>query len=340
MTAQYQVLQAQDVQISESHESFALDVLIGLSQTPKSLPSKYFYDEQGSRLFQQITELPEYYLTQCETEIFHSKKDEIARLINGSRFNLVELGAGDGRKTKILLEHFLKAGLAFRYVPLDICEAAVEGLIGGFDKHLPQVPMEGLVADYCNGLKWLSNTNGHRNVVLFLGSSIGNFSYSETREFLYGLWNALEDGDYLLIGFDLKKDIQLLERAYNDSQDVTAQFNLNLLHRINRELGGNFNTDQFQHYSSYNALSGAIESYLISRQEQVVDIEALNQSFSFESWEPIHTEYSYKYLESDIASLAEETGFTIVTQLMDSKKYFVDSLWQVSKGEGVEGSRR
>ena len=123
MTAHYQCLQAQDVQISESHEAFALDVLIGLSQTPKSLPSKYFYDEEGSKLFQQITELPEYYLTQCESEIFHSKKDEIARLVNGSRFNLVELGAGDGRKTKILLEHFLKAGLDFRYVPIDICEA-------------------------------------------------------------------------------------------------------------------------------------------------------------------------------------------------------------------------
>jgi L-histidine N-alpha-methyltransferase len=339
MPAKYQVLQPHDVRISESHEVFALDVLIGLSQTPKSLPSKYFYDEEGSKLFQQITKLSEYYLTGCEFEIFQDKKGEIAGLIGGSQFNLVELGAGDGRKTKILLEHFLKAGLDFRYVPIDICEAALEGLIGGLDKHSPGLPIEGLVADYCDGLKWLCNMNKHRNVVLFLGSSIGNFSHSEAREFLYGLWNALEDGDYLLIGFDLKKDIQLLERAYNDSQSVTAQFNLNLLHRINRELGGNFDTDQFQYYSSYNALSGAMESYLISRQEQVVDIEALNQSFAFEAWEPVHTEYSYKYLESDIASLAEETGFTIIAQLMDSKQYFVDSVWQVSKGGGVEGSR-
>jgi L-histidine N-alpha-methyltransferase len=331
MNAQYQVLRAEDVPVSESHGTFALDVLIGLSQKPKFLPSKYFYDEEGSKLFQQITELPEYYLTQCESEIFQNKKGAIAGLIGGNEFNLVELGAGDGRKTKILLEQFLKEELDFRYVPIDICEAAVEGLISGLDKHVPQVPIEGLVADYCDGLKWLSTMNGYRNVVLFLGSSIGNFSYSEAREFLYGLWNALEDGDYLLIGFDLKKDIQILERAYNDSQDVTAQFNLNLLHRINRELGGNFDADQFQHYSSYNALSGAMESYLISRQKQVVDIGALNQSFPFEAWEPMHTEYSYKYLESDIASLAEETGFTIVAQLMDSKRYFVDSVWEVSK---------
>jgi L-histidine N-alpha-methyltransferase len=339
MHAQYQVLRPHDVRVSETHEAFALDVLIGLSQTPKSLPSKYFYDAKGSKLFQQITELPEYYLTKCEFEIFQDKKGEIADLIGENQFNLVELGAGDGRKTKILLEHFMEVGLDFRYVPIDICEAAVEGLIGGLDKHSPQLPIEGLVADYCDGLKWLCNMNGHRNVVLFLGSSIGNFSYSEAREFLYGLWNALEDGDYLLIGFDLKKDIQLLERAYNDSQDVTARFNLNLLHRINRELGGNFDADQFQHYSSYNALSGAMESYLISRQEQVVDIEALNQSFSFEAWEPVHTEYSYKYLESDIASLAEETGFSIVAQLMDSKGYFVDSLWQVCKSGVAEGSK-
>ena len=334
MTAQYQVLQTEDVQISDSHEAFALDVLAGLSQTPKSLPSKYFYDKEGSKLFQQITELPEYYLTQCEFEIFQDKKEEIARLIGRKQFNLVELGAGDGRKTKILLEHFLKTGLDFCYVPIDICEAVVEGLIGGLDKHSPHLSIEGLVADYCDGLQWLSNKNEHRNVVLFLGSSIGNFTYLEAREFLYSLWNSLEDGDYLLIGFDLKKDIQLLERAYNDSQNVTARFNLNLLHRINRELGGNFDADQFQHYSTYNALSGAMESYLISRREQVVDIEVLNQSFPFEAWEPMHTEYSHKYLESDIASLAEETGFTIVAQLTDSKKYFVDSVWQVNKNGG------
>jgi L-histidine N-alpha-methyltransferase len=342
MPAHYQVLRPHDVRVSEAHDAFASDVRTGLSQTPKSLPSKYFYDRAGSRLFQQITDLPEYYLTQCESEIFENKKGEITALIRGTQFNLVELGAGDGRKTKILLGHFLKEELDFRYVPIDICEAAVEGLIVGLNTHSPHLSIEGLVGDYCDGLRWLSTMNGHRNVVLFLGSSIGNFSHAEAREFLYGLWNALENGDYLLIGFDLKKDIHLLERAYNDSQKVTARFNLNLLHRINRELDGNFDVDQFQHYSTYNAVAGAMESYLISRQEQVVDIAALNQSFAFEAWEPVHTEYSYKYLESDIASLAEETGFVIKAQLMDTKGYFVNSVWQVSKGSGehsrVKGS--
>lgn len=334
MANQYKSLQSHEVDVSESYEAFALDVQRGLSQAPKSLPSKYFYDEAGCKLFQRITELPEYYLTQCELEIFQSKKQEIAQLIGKRKFNLVELGAGDGRKTNILLEHFLKVGLDFRYVPLDICEAAVKRLVDGLNHHSTELTIEGLVADYCDGLRWLSNMNEHRNVVLFLGSSIGNFTHAEAQEFLYSLWNALEDGDFLLIGFDLKKDIQLLERAYNDSQDVTAQFNLNLLHRINRELGGNFKLELFQHYSTYNALSGAMESYLISRQEQLVSIEELNQSFDFKAWEPVHTEYSHKYLNSDIASLAEKTGFKIVAQLMDSKKYFVDSLWQVRKNKG------
>ena len=189
-----------------------------------------------------------------------------------------------------------------------------------------------MVAEYFDGLKWLSNLNGQHNVVLFLGSNIGNFSHSEARVFLHSLWNALNDGDRILIGFDLKKDVQQLLRAYNDSQGVTAKFNLNLLRRINRELGGNFDLSQFQYYSTYNVLSGAIESYLVSCRKQVVHIEALGQSFLFQAWEPVHTEYSYKFLESDIALLAEKTGFRIVKHLYDSRKCFADSLWQVSKG--------
>lgn len=335
MAVQYKFLQPYDVQASESHQAFASDVLVGLSQSPKSISSKYLYDSEGNSLFQQITELPEYYLTQCELEILQCHKQEIAELVGGSRFNLVELGAGDGRKTKVLLEHFLRMGLDFRYVPIDICEAALQELVGGLDQYSLELEIEGLVAEYSDGLKWLSNTNGQRNVVLFLGSNIGNFSHSEARVFLCSLWNALNDGDHLLIGFDLKKDIQLLERAYNDSQGVTAQFNLNLLRRINRELGGDFNLDLFQYHSRYNVFSGAIESHLVSCKKQVVHIETINQSFYFEAWEPVHTEHSHKFLESDIALLAEETGFNVVSQLSDSKQYFLDSLWQGRKGRVV-----
>lgn len=335
MAVEYKALQPHDIQASEAHQAFALDVLVGLSQTPKYISCKYLYDAEGSRLFQQITELPEYYLTQCELEILQSHKQHIADLIGGSRFNLVELGAGDGRKTKVLLEHFLRIGLDFRYVPIDICEAAVEELVGALEHYSLELEIEALVADYFDGLKWLSTTNGQRNVVLFLGSNVGNFSHSEARVFLFSLWNAMNDGDYLLIGFDLKKDIELLEKAYNDSQGITAQFNLNLLRRINRELGGNFNLDHFLYHSRYNVSSGAMESHLVSCKKQVVYIDTINQSFCFEAWEPIHTEYSHKFLESDIPPIAEETGFKVVRQLSDSKQYFTDSIWQVTKGRAV-----
>lgn len=333
MTIQYKVLQPHDMQVSKSHQEFALDTLLGLSKSPKAMSSKYLYDSEGDKLFQQIMQLPEYYPTQCEFEIFENHKDEIVELLGNGRVNLVELGVGDGQKTEILLQHSMKRGLDFRYVPIDISETAVQGLAGSLDQYSPHLEMEGLVAEYFDGLKWLSNTKHEHNVVLFLGSNIGNFSRSEAKVFLHSLWNALNNGDHILIGFDLKKDIQQMVRAYNDTQGITAQFNLNLLHRINRELGADFNVDQFQYYNSYNVFSGAMESYLVSRQRQVVYIETLNQTFTLEPWEPIHTEYSHKYLESDITTLAEETGFQDIRRFYDLRHYFVDCVWQVRKGK-------
>ena len=335
MTVQCKVLQPRDVQAAKSNQEFSLDVLLGLSKSPKALSSKYFYDAEGNRLFQQITELPEYYLARCEFEILQNCKHRIAEIFGNSRFNLVELGAGDGRKTKILLEHFLKTGLDFRYVPIDICEEAVKGLVEELHEHYPPLHIEGSISEYFDGLKWLSGLIQERNVVLFLGSNIGNFSHSEACVFLDSLWNALKGGDYVLIGFDLKKDIQQLTRAYNDSQGITAEFNLNLLRRINRELGGNFDLKQFKYYSAYNVYSGAVESFLISQKQQTVCIETLNESFSFEAWEPLHTEFSHKYLESDIVEMAAETGYEIVQQYYDSRRYFADSLWQVRKDRGM-----
>ena len=331
MSVNYRILQPHDIDVSEAYEQFALDILIGLSMSPKSLCSKYLYDETGDSLFQQIMELPEYYLTWCELEIFQKHKDRIADLIGDGDINLVELGAGDGKKTEILLDHFFKKGLRFEYIPIDISETAVHGLICKLHHYSKKLQIKGLVAEYFDGLKWLSSMNHKRNVVLFLGSNIGNFSQSEARTFLHSLWNALNHGDYLVIGFDLKKDIELLTKAYNDSQGVTAQFNLNLLQRINGELGGNFDLDRFQYYSSYNVFAGAIESYLVSSQRQTVYIQTLNQFFSFDVWEPLHTEYSHKYLVPDTVLLAEETGFEVVDQLFDSRQYFVDSIWQVKK---------
>jgi L-histidine Nalpha-methyltransferase len=308
--------------------NFGQDVLQGLSRKPKSLPCKYFYDEEGSRLFRRITELPEYYLTRCEFEILRNHGSELAALLAGGRFNLVELGAGDGRKTRVLLKQFLDDGLDFCYIPIDICEAALRGLIGDLKQCWAQLDSEGLAAEYLEGLRRLSTLDDHRNLVLFLGSNIGNFDPVEMQVFLRNIREALNEGDLLLIGFDLRKEIPLIEKAYNDSQGLTAQFNLNLLHRINRELGGNFRADRFRFFSHFDIFSEAVESYLVTNQDQVVEVERLNRSFFFEAGESIHTERSHKFLESEAVRLAEETGFTVLREWKDHRGYFLDSLWQ------------
>jgi dimethylhistidine N-methyltransferase len=332
MSATYQVLTHKDLdQVESLDQGFASDVLVGLSQIPKRLSSRYFYDERGSRLFQKIMGLPEYYLTACEFDILKSQTETFSSVMEGESFNLVELGAGDGRKTSILLEHFLNKNLAFQYIPIDISEASMQILTDLLNKKFPGLISNGIVAEYFDGLKWLNYMTSQRNMVLFLGSNLGNFDKAHSRAFLHNLWNALNEGDFAVIGFDLKKDIDLMLKAYHDTQGVTAEFNLNLLRRINRELGGNFDLCKFQFHSSYDVFTGAMESYLVSKEKQTVFIKQISQSFSFEAWEPIHTEYSYKYLESDIQELAADTGFVIERQLYDSKKYFVDSIWRVQK---------
>lgn len=334
MTATFKTLKPKDLEeLSRERKAFSLDVLNGLSEKPKRLPTKYHYDENGSHLFQNIMELPEYYPTRCEIEILQSQQGKLAQLVAGNNFNLVEMGAGDGKKTKILLSHFLDKKLPFRYVPLDISESAMRELVLSIRNEFPTLETTGIVAEYFDGLKWLSTLDRRKNFVLFLGSNLGNFNESQARVFLRSLWNTLQHNDLVLIGFDLKKDIDLMLDAYNDSQGVTAQFNLNLLMRINRELQGNFNINNFRHYATYEVMSGAVESYLVSLEKQTVFIQEIGQTFEFESWEPIHTEYSYKYLETDVEKLAAQTGYVIEQQLFDSQKWFLDSVWRVQKTE-------
>ncbi len=328
----YKILRPEDLKDTiYSNKAFALDVLNGLSEHPKRLQSKYFYDDEGSRLFQKIMGLPEYYLTNCEYEILQTHKETIAQFVTNETFNIIELGAGDGLKTSLLIEHFKKSGLDFRYVPVDISEAAMETLTFSMANKFTGLDIFGLVAEYFEGLKWLSTSNDRRNIVLILGSNLGNFNRSQAKAFLRTLWNSLNNGDIVVTGFDVKKDIDLMLDAYNDAQGVTAEFNLNLLRRINRELGGDFDLNRFRFFATYNVFSGAMESYLVSLEPQKVFVKDIGQTFSFKAWEPIHTEYSYKFLESDIVSLAESTGYVIEKQLYDSKKYFVDSVWRVEK---------
>ncbi len=312
--------------------TFAMDVMEGLSQRPKQIPPVYLYDENGSRLFRQITALEEYYLTKCEHEILTSYKEEISQLLPRQSFNLIELGAGDGRKTVLLIDHFIKRHLEFEYLTLDISPEFVNGLTLSLEEMFsPGLKVTGIVAEYFDGLKWLANKSSSKNLVLFLGSNIGNFDYFGVRKFLRHLWDCLKPEDLVLIGFDLKKDLEVLNRAYNDPGGVTREFNMNLLERINRELGGDFDRGKFLYYSGYDVATGAVESYLLSMERQEVSIRDLNRVFSFEAWEPIHTESSLKYLETEIASLAAEIGFQVQRDFFDSRRYFVDSLWRVIK---------
>ncbi len=326
----FRTLEPQEVRSSD--REFAYEVLTGLSERPRRLPSRYFYDDEGSRLFTQIMACEDYYPTNCEREILETYRGDIADAVADGALHVVDLGAGDGAKTFILLEHLEKRSVDFRFVPIDISAGALATLTPRCRERFPNMEVAGLVAEYTDGLEHLAHSHrDRRNLVLFLGSNIGNFNRARARAFLRRMWTALNPGDLLLIGFDLKKDIEVLLRAYNDRDGVTSRFNLNLLTRINRELGGHFNPEKFRHFGTYDVFSGAMESYLVSVEKQSVAIDALQLAFDFDAWEPIHTEYSYKYLRSDITALAKDTGFAIEAEFLDEKKWFLDSLWRVQK---------
>ena len=314
--------------VDAARREFAEDVLVGLSERPKRLSSRYFYDAKGSALFQAITDLDEYYPTRLEAGIFESHKAQMLAPFLDRPLNLIDLGAGDGRKTVVLLDYLRAQGAQVRYVPIDISESAMADLVERMSQRYPDLPIGGLVSEYFDGVRWLSQASDRHNLVLFLGSNIGNFDKPRARAFLRRLWNALKPGDHALIGFDLKKDIEALLAAYNDREGVTAQFNLNLLARINAELGGHFDLSKWRHFATYSVFTGAMESYLVAKEGQRVAVDGLRTSFDFAPWEPIHTEYSYKYLEQDIGDLARASGFEVEARFFDEKRWFCDALWR------------
>lgn len=320
--------QAIDTEADQSVRQFAEHVYHGLSRPRKRLSSKYLYDDAGSRLFSRITELPEYYPTACEMEILEQHKSLLSEIFGQAVGNIVELGAGDGRKTRILIEELIGRTCDFTYVPIDISGAAVEGLSNRFACRYPGLCIKGIVSGYFEGLKWLANQNHRRKIVLFLGSTIGNFTPRGRLSFLTNLRRSVDTGDLVLIGFDLVKEIEIIVRAYNDARGVTAAFNKNILYRINRELDGGFNPDDFQYYSFWDVSSSAIQSYLISSRRQQVYIGECDHTFTFDAWEPIHTESSHKFTPAQIARLAGEAGFSVEADYYDSRHYFVDSLWR------------
>lgn len=315
------------------HTDFGNDVRKGLSAVHKFLSSKYFYDEQGSSIFQNIMHMPEYYLTDCELEIFETQKQEIFEVFaNGSaKFDLIELGAGDGLKTKVLLSHFHDQNALFKYIPIDISEEVVKNLVLEVEHKFPGINIEGKIGDYFKLMEEINQYDNAKKILLFLGSNIGNFNNQKTIAFLNNLKSVMHQKDMLFIGFDLKKDSNIILKAYNDPHGYTSAFNLNLLQRINNELHANFNLSSFKHHEVYDSQSGIAKSYLISIQNQEVEISDLKLKIWFNEGESIFMEMSQKYDMKMINELADISGFEIVRNFYDERQYFVNSLWKLKK---------
>ena len=301
--------------------NFSDDVKKGLTSEYKYLPFVYFYDQIGSQLFEKICELPEYYLTRTETVILEANADDIASTFT-ERTVLVELGSGSSVKTRILIEAFLERQSLDHYMPIDVSQQMLEESSCFLLKEYPDLKINAIAARYNEGIDQLNIKTDQQNLITWLGSSIGNFDRSEVTALLQHIQKIMLPGDRLLIGIDLQKDKTILENAYNDAQGITAEFNLNLLIHINRELGGNFNLENFDHQAVYNEEIGRIEMYLVSNIDQKVFITELDLEVLFKANEIIHTENSFKYSLDDIDMLAEETGLYVEQQWFDSEQLF------------------
>lgn len=319
------------MEISTELSQFAIDTIEGLTQHQKTLNSKYFYDKQGDKIFQEIMSMPEYYLTRCEMEIFESQKDAIFKQIcpKGLPFNLIELGAGDGSKTIVLLKYFLSKGINFTYYPVDISSNILNELKEMLEREIPELHVKPLNMDYFEALKYMEQFTGRKNVTMFLGSNIGNFDTESLERFLRKLQSYFKPNDKLLLGVDLKKDPSVILEAYNDKNGITAAFNMNLIARMNRELGADFELDAFKHYELYEPITGEARSYIVSLKDQTVRFSELERDIQFEVGECIHTEISRKYSIKNLNDLAERCGFFTSENFFDSKNYFVDTMWEV-----------
>lgn len=311
------------------NEAFKKDVDKGLSATPKQLLSKYFYDEIGDDLFVQIMNMPEYYLTNSEYEIFTQQSQDIITAFDVANepLELIELGAGDGTKTIELLKALVgKAN--FTYIPIDISQNALDLLSERLAKELPNINVKPIQGDYFSVLEDIKEHTA-RKVILFLGSNIGNMLDHNARRFITQLSNQLNSKDKILLGVDLKKDASIILPAYNDAQGITSAFNLNLLTRINKELGGNFDVSQFKHTPRYNEDAGMAESYITSVIAQDVKIEATGKTYHFEEGERIHMEISRKYDTEVVNDIITDTGLYIKQKFTDSKDYYADFLLEM-----------
>ncbi|GGG54490.1 L-histidine N(alpha)-methyltransferase [Bizionia arctica] len=308
------------------NSNFKKDINDGLSSPIKTLSSKYFYDTAGDALFVKIMNLPEYYLTKAEFDIFKNQTQNIIKSLNiepDTFFELVELGAGDGTKTKELLKVLISENYNFKYLPVDISNNALDKLKANLNTELPTLKVSKKQGDYFDVLDSLKASN-HPKVVLFLGSNIGNMEDEQAKLFISKLSNSLNISDNVLLGVDLIKSKDIVLPAYNDKSGVTKAFNLNLLNRINNELDADFNIDAFSHQPEYTEKEGIARSFIVSNKEQEVRIGALDKVFKFKKDEKIHTEISRKYNDTILNTILENSQLKKVTKLLDSKSYFAD----------------
>jgi dimethylhistidine N-methyltransferase len=292
----------------------------GLTAMPKTLPAKLFYDEIGSQLFEQITELPEYYLTRTERSILERYAADILRQA-GASLTLVELGAGTATKTSVLIEELLQQQSRTLFYPIDVSASALDEAVRHLGHEFPSLRVNPIVADYTGGVPALNRISG-RKLVLYIGSSIGNFEPPQAIRMLRRIRQTLRSGDALLLGADFAKSPRILLPAYDDAQGVTAAFNKNILARINRELDADFDVDSFRHIALWNKRCSRMEIYLESLIEQTAFIPALDLDVKFKAGERIHTENSYKYTDAMIEAILNESGFQREHTWCDRKKWF------------------
>ncbi|EGG42905.1 hypothetical protein Nlim_0215 [Candidatus Nitrosarchaeum limnium SFB1] len=295
-----------------------------MNQSSKFINPKFFYDQKGSKLFEKICNLPEYYPTRTEISILKRFKDELPPYLNDS-FRLVELGSGSSVKTRLILDVLNQIQEKIEYFPIDISEILTESS-SVLQQEYDDLFITGIIDSYEGGLEFLKNYDDTKNLIVFLGSSFGNFTPVNGKEFLKKINSTMKDGDLFLIGLDLVKSKTILEDAYNDSQGITAQFNLNVLSRLNDELDSNFNLNNFSHYALYNENDQRIEMYLKSLEDQSVVISKSNLSIMLKKNELIHTEHSHKFKISQIKDLMHDTGFKIENIWLDENNYFALTL--------------
>ncbi len=306
------------------HSRLREDVTVGLQQQQKTLPPRYFYDERGSQLFEEICRQPEYYLTRTEAAILTTHAADILDVVGAC--SIVELGSGSATKTRLLLNEGTRRGYQLHYIPIDISESMLRASAHLLQADYPQIHIDGLATDYFNGLSVLPDASCR--LVLFLGSNLGNFTLAEQEQFFGHLAASLQDGDYLLLGLDLRKSVDILEAAYNDRAGITALFNINMLQRLNRELHANFHLANFAHLAFYNRECHQIEMHLQSTAAQEVHLADLGLRVPFRVGETIHTEISRKFDPQEIRLQLAMYGFQLCAQWTDAREWFVVNIFR------------